>query len=44
MKGTQGTLHGVPEVRRFFRTNEMPVYFISATAFNLLGIDRWVRN
>ena len=21
-----------------------PVYFVSATAFNLLGIDRWVRN
>jgi hypothetical protein len=34
----------VPEIRRFFRTNETPVYFVSATAFNLLGIDRWVRN
>ena len=21
----------------------MPVWFVSATAFNLLGIDRWVR-
>jgi biotin carboxylase len=31
------------EIRRFFRTNETPVYFCSATAFNLLGIDRWVR-
>jgi biotin carboxylase len=40
----QGPLHGVPEIRRFFRTNETPVYFVSATAFNLLGIDRWVRN
>jgi biotin carboxylase len=36
-------LHGVSEIRRFFRTNETPIYFISATAFNLLGIDRWVR-
>jgi biotin carboxylase len=44
VKKTQGTLHGVPEIRRFFRTNETPVYFVSATAFNLLGIDRWVRN
>jgi hypothetical protein len=38
-----GTLHGISEIRRFFRTNETPIYFISATAFNLLGIDRWVR-
>src|SRR5439155_24423 len=30
--------------RQFFRTNEVPVYFVSATAFNLPGIDRWVRN
>ena len=37
-------LRGMPEIRRFFRTNETPVYFVSATAFNLLGIDRWVRN
>ncbi|HET7235285.1 MAG TPA: biotin carboxylase, partial [Actinomycetota bacterium] len=41
---SQGPLRGVPEIRRFFRTNETPVYFVSATAFNLLGIDRWVRN
>ena len=35
---------GVSEIRRFFRTNETPIWFVSATAFNLLGIDRWVRN
>ena len=29
---------------RFFRENIAPVYFFGATAFNLLGIDRWVRN
>jgi hypothetical protein len=40
---TKTTLHGVPEIRRYFRTNETPIYFVSATAFNLLGIDRWVR-
>jgi biotin carboxylase len=28
----------------FFRTNEQPIYFVGPTAFNLLGIDRWVRN
>jgi hypothetical protein len=37
-------LRGVPEVRAFFRTNTTPVYFFGPTAFNLLGIDRWVRN
>jgi biotin carboxylase len=37
-------LTGIPAIRRYFRTNETPVYFVSATAFNLLGIDRWVRN
>lgn len=38
------TLRGIPAIRHFFRTNAVPVYFVSATAFNLLGIDRWVRN
>jgi len=37
-------LTGIPAIRNYFRTNTTPVYFVSATAFNLLGIDRWVRN
>jgi hypothetical protein len=37
------TLRGISELRGFFRTNRTPVYFISPIAFNLLGIDRWVR-
>lgn len=36
-------LSGVSSIRRFFRTNDVPIFFVSATAFNLLGIDRWVR-
>ena len=39
-----GPLRGIADIRSFFRTNETPIYFVSATAFNLLGIDRWVRN
>ncbi len=39
-----GVLRGISEIRNFFRRNETPIYFVSATAFNLLGIDRWVRN
>jgi biotin carboxylase len=38
------SLRGVSEIRAFFRTNQTPVYFVSPTAFNLLGIDRWLRN
>ena len=37
-------LRGISEIRRFFRTNETPIWFVSATPFNLLGIDRWVRS
>jgi biotin carboxylase len=44
MTRTPPTLRGVSDLREFFRTNEIPVYFVSPTAFNLLGIDRWVRN
>ena len=35
-------LSGMADIRRFFRTCSTPVYFVSATAFNLLGIDRWM--
>ena len=37
-------LRGISDIRRFFHRNETPVYFISATNFNLLGIDEWVRH
>lgn len=39
---TAAPLRGVSEIRRFFRTARTPVYYVSATAFNLLGIDRWI--
>jgi biotin carboxylase len=44
MPQTTATLRGIPEIRAFFRTNRTPIYFISPTAFNLLGIDRWLRS
>jgi biotin carboxylase len=37
-------LRGISEIRAFLRTNRTPVFFVSPTAFNLLGLDRWVRN
>jgi biotin carboxylase len=44
MDDTATTLRGISEIRAFFRTNQTPIYFVSPTAFNLLGIDRWLRN
>lgn len=37
-------LKGVSDIRRFFHRNTEPIYFISATNFNLLGMDEWIRN
>lgn len=37
-------LRGLSDIRRFFHRNASPVYFVSATNFNLLGIDEWVGN
>lgn len=37
-------LQNISEVRRYFHRNEDPIFFISATNFNLLGIDEWCRN
>ena len=44
MSESIATLRGIPEIRAFFRTNRTPIYFVSPTAFNLLGVDRWLRN
>ena len=41
---TRRVLRNVSEVRHFFRVNDTPVFFVGATPFNLLGLDRWVRN
>src|SRR6476660_4835107 len=37
-------LRTISEIRSFFRINVRPIFFVGPTAFNLLGIDRWVRN
>jgi biotin carboxylase len=43
-RGGRAPMRGVSEIRHFFRTNTTPVFFVGATPFNLLGLDRWVRN
>lgn len=40
----QQTLKGIPEIKQYFKENKTPIYFISATNFNLLGIDEWINN
>ncbi len=37
-------LNGISDIRRFFYRNELPIYFISATNFNLLGSDEWIKS
>ncbi len=42
-KANAEVLKGLPDIRRFFYKNEIPLYFISATNFNLLGADEWIK-
>ena len=42
--GPSVKLKNISEIRRFFHRNEEPIYFVSATNFNLLGLDEWVKN
>jgi len=42
--GKKEHLENISEMRRYFHRNEDPIFFISATNFNLLGIDEWCRN
>jgi biotin carboxylase len=37
-------LRGLSDIRRYFHRNTEPIYFVSATNFNLIGMDEWIRN
>jgi len=37
-------LRNISDIRRYFHRNETPIFFFSATNFNLLGISEWVSN
>ncbi len=41
--GAEHALRNMSEIRHYFRTATTPVFFVGATSFNLLGLDRWVR-
>ncbi len=36
-------IRNVSDIRRFFYRNETPIYFVSATNWNLLGADEWIK-
>lgn len=42
-KASLEPLKGISDIRRFFYKNDTPIYFISATNFNLLGADEWIK-
>jgi biotin carboxylase len=39
---TRPALRGLSDIYRFFREQTAPIYFVSPTAYNILGIDDWV--
>lgn len=43
-QNTMKTLNSISDIKTFFKENKTPIYFISATNFNLLGIDEWISN
>jgi biotin carboxylase len=43
MRKNRPCLNGLSDIFAFFRSNDTPIWFVSPTPFNLLGIDRWVR-
>jgi len=36
-------IRNISDMRLYFHRNERPIYFVSATNFNLMGLDQWVR-
>ncbi len=36
------TIRGLSDILTFFRRNETPIFFVSPTAFNLLGVEKFV--
>jgi biotin carboxylase len=37
-------LNSLSDIYRFFRKNQTPIYFISPTAYNVLGLGQWVQS
>ena len=35
-------LTSLSDIYKFFRHNQTPIYFLSPTPYNLLGLGRWI--
>ena len=35
-------LRGLSDILTYFRRNETPIFFVSPTSFNLLGLEKFV--
>ena len=40
---TTKQLNSISDIRSFFYQNDVPIYFIGSTSFNLLGADEWIK-
>jgi len=40
----QEKLRGLSDIYTFFRKNQVPIYFVSPTAYNNLGLGQWVQS
>jgi hypothetical protein len=40
--GARPSLNGLSDIYRFFRRNQTPVWFLSPTPYNVLGLGRWI--
>jgi len=41
-RSARAKLRGLSDIYQFARSSRTPVYFVSPTAYNVLGIDQWV--
>jgi hypothetical protein len=41
-RGKREKLTSLSDIYGYFRRNETPIYFLSPTAYNLLGLGRWI--
>ena len=42
--GDENKLQGLSDIYRFFRKNKTPIYFVSPTVYNVLGLGQWVQS
>lgn len=40
--GTKPVLRSMSDIYAFFSQNQTPIYFLSPTPYNILGLGRWI--